>query len=128
MFSFGKTRPARRPNLTPMIDVVFLLLVFFMLASRFAQDRVIPLTAGTAGQGQATWQGPMRLVEIGPEGALALNGAAILPADLAPRLKQLVESPADPVILRGRGASLQDLTMVMDGLRAAGFTRLLLVE
>ncbi|NSY41645.1 biopolymer transporter ExbD, partial [Leisingera sp. ANG59] len=30
-------------SLTPMIDVVFLLLVFFMLASRFGMDTVLQL-------------------------------------------------------------------------------------
>ncbi|MFC6760360.1 ExbD/TolR family protein [Sulfitobacter porphyrae] len=48
MFSFAIARPRRRPGLTPMIDVVFLLLVFFMLASRFGQDRALPLSAGAA--------------------------------------------------------------------------------
>ena len=34
----------RRIGLTPMIDVVFLLLVFFMLAARFGGTDAIPLT------------------------------------------------------------------------------------
>lgn len=34
-FRLGAPRRTRRPSLTPMIDAVFLLLVFFMLASRF---------------------------------------------------------------------------------------------
>ena len=38
MLQFGPPRPRRKPSLTPMIDVVFLLLVFFMLAARFGQD------------------------------------------------------------------------------------------
>ena len=40
-------RPSRRrrgPGLTPLIDVVFLLLVFFMLASRFDREALLPLT------------------------------------------------------------------------------------
>ena len=47
MFAFASHRPRRKPSLTPMIDVVFLLLVFFMLASRFGQDNILPLVAGT---------------------------------------------------------------------------------
>ncbi|WP_296645235.1 ExbD/TolR family protein, partial [Roseinatronobacter sp.] len=45
MFAFEDTRPTRKPSLTPMIDVVFLLLVFFMLASRFGHDMHLPLNA-----------------------------------------------------------------------------------
>ena len=49
MFDFATQSRRRTPSLTPMIDVVFLLLVFFMLASRFGVDMEIPLNL--AGQG-----------------------------------------------------------------------------
>ena len=38
MFHFAPARRSRKPSLTPMIDVVFLLLVFFMLAARFGRQ------------------------------------------------------------------------------------------
>ena len=40
-----------RISLTPLIDVVFLLLVFFMLASTFLKFNYLPLTAGGEGAG-----------------------------------------------------------------------------
>lgn len=124
-FDFGADRPRRRPNLTPMIDVVFLLLVFFMLASRFGTDRALPLTV--AGQGTG-YSGPPRLVDISPE-AVALNGRAIAPGALAGALAALTGEPGDAIVLRARGgATLQRVIAVMDGLKAAGFTRLVLVE
>lgn len=43
------SRPRRRPSLTPMIDVVFLLLVFFMLASRFGMDQVVEMPIASGG-------------------------------------------------------------------------------
>lgn len=127
MFTLAPPRPRRRPSLTPMIDVVFLLLIFFMLAARFGQDVALPLAP--AGTGAADWPGPPRLVDFGPEGALWLNGAEIAPEALAARLEALSESPADPVILRPQGgASLQALVTLSEALQAAGFTRLILVE
>ena len=78
MFDLAPPRPRRRISLTPMIDVVFLLLVFFMLAARFGQDLQIPLSLG---QGSGTWQGPPRLLDIRPDG-LMLNGVSgSLPED-----------------------------------------------
>lgn len=73
MFNFAIARPRRRPGLTPMIDVVFLLLVFFMLASRFGQYRALPLSAGG---GTTLCSGPPRLVDIGAED-LRWNGVAV---------------------------------------------------
>ena len=64
-------RRRRGLNLTPMIDVVFLLLVFFMLVSRFGQLDGVPLAlAGGAAPG---WSGAPRLVDVRPDG-LSLNG------------------------------------------------------
>ena len=116
-------RTRRRPSLTPMIDVVFLLLVFFMLASRFGTDAVLtmPLAAGGG-----TYTGPPRLVDIGPQ-SLLLNGQPVtdLPGALAP----LMEKAGDMVILRGTdGADLQRILAVTEALRAGGITSVVLVE
>jgi biopolymer transport protein ExbD len=120
-------RSRRRQNLTPMIDVIFLLLVFFMLAARFGAEDALPLQTATAA-GAAVYNGPPRLIDIGPQ-QLRLNGQAVAAPDLAERLAPLVSDPADAILLRaGDGAGLQDLLRVMDGLRAAGFVTLVLVE
>lgn len=125
--SFGPRRRSRKPSLTPMIDVVFLLLVFFMLAARFDSEGALDLAL--AAPGPATeWQGPPRLVEVAPDG-LRLNGvpvsAAALPAALAP----LMAGPRDLVVLRPvAGAGTGDLVAVLAALRDAGLTRLAVVE
>lgn len=119
-------RPRRKPSLTPMIDVVFLLLVFFMLASRFGMDQVLPLPL--ASQGGGGYSGPPRLVDVRPE-AVLLNGVAQDPAALAQAVLALTAAPEDTVILRGQeGATLQRLVDVAAGLRAAGLGNLVLVE
>jgi len=126
MFAFDTPRPRRKPSLTPMIDVVFLLLVFFMLASRFGMDMQVPLNV--AGQGQAPYSGPPRLVDILPDG-LRLNGQAVTAADLPSTLADLMEAPSDTIVLRARDAAqLQRLVDVMQNLQRAGFTGLVLVE
>lgn len=128
MFDFGPRRHRRRPSLTPMIDVVFLLLVFFMLASRFGGESGLRLSAAIPGQGVA-WSGPPRLVEVGPAGETRLNGVALASASLAAALAPLLGSPDDAVVLRARGgASLQDLVATADQLRAAGIRQLILAK
>lgn len=111
-----------------MIDVVFLLLVFFMLAARFgAEGR---LAVGVAGPGAETavWHGPPRLVEVTPD-VLALNGVTMTPEALVTALAGLTSGPDDAVVVRARdGARLQRLVTVLELLEAAGHLRLVVVE
>ena len=126
MFRLANPRPARRPSLTPMIDVVFLLLVFFMLAARFGLESTLEL--GIAA-GQEQWQGPPRLIEVTPQ-ETRLNGVAHAPEALMAALDGLAQDPArDTVLIRARdGASLQQVVTLMERLRAGGYAQLMLVE
>ena len=121
MIGLAPPRPRRRPGLTPLIDVVFLLLVFFMLASRFGVEGTLPLAAsGVTG----AWEGPPRLVTV-RAGDVLVNG---VPApDPAAALSPLMPDGGGPVVLRSEGADLQRLVDAMTDLRAAGLTDLVLV-
>jgi len=127
MFTFAAPRPRRKPSLTPMIDVVFLLLVFFMLAARFGQDMALPLKTATGGN--ATWQGAPRLVEV-RRASLLLNGTPLADeAALPEALRPLMQTRDAPVLLRaGPQVDLTRLMRVIDLLRAAGFDQLILTE
>jgi biopolymer transport protein ExbD len=125
MFAFAPPRRSRRPSLTPMIDVVFLLLVFFMLASQFGKDTGLRLSGAGTGQ---TYAGPPRLVDILPDG-IRLNGTPVTAGQLPEALTPLMQSPADTIVLRGEGgADVQRLLDVAGGLRAAGYETLVVVE
>lgn len=126
-FSFAAPRPARRPSLTPMIDVVFLLLVFFMLAARFGQDTAIALTL-PATNADIIWEGPPRLITLEGD-ALRLNGVPVARADLASALAPLMEGPDAPILLRAQpDTALQNLVDLLDMLNKAGLTGAVLVE
>jgi biopolymer transport protein ExbD len=125
MFTIDAPRPRRKPSLTPMIDVVFLLLVFFMLASRFGTDAVVPLTLGGQGAG---YSGPPRLIDVLPEGQ-RLNGVDQGLDEVVAALDRLTDSRADTVVLRAReGAALQRMVTVVAALREAGFTTIAVVD
>ena len=125
MFAFAPQRRSRKPSLTPMIDVVFLLLVFFMLASQFGKDAAVRLS--DAGGGDA-YAGPPRLVQIAPD-ALTLNGTPVTLDGLAQALQPLMTQPSDTIILRGSdAANLQRLLDVAQALQQAGFDSLVVVE
>ena len=126
-FSLGPRRHPRRMSLTPMIDVVFLLLIFFMLSSRFGLDAVLPIAGGAEGAG-SEWQGAPRLIDVATD-AVLLNGVETAQADLPDALRPLMPDDGGAVVLRPRdGADLQRVVSVMDELTVAGFGNIILVE
>lgn len=123
--SFGTMRPKKRLALAPMIDVVFLLLVFFMLASQFGRDRAVPFSMPGAG---GAYDGPPRLVRV-TAGGLTLNGVPAEASEIAGRLRDLVKTGADPIVLQAdETATLQNLMDIASLLTAAGFSGLVIIE
>ena len=122
-----RSSPRRRArvSLTPLIDVVFILLVFFMLASSFADWRSIRLTSAEAGGAATPGMIGAMLVEIGPEG-LRLSGEALDAERLVARLAARLDArPETRVLVRPTGdVGMQRVVDVLDRLAAAGITRL----
>ena len=105
-------------GLTPLIDVVFMLLLFFMLATSFEHWRSIELSAGS---NQLTATDPDRrflLLRVLPE-QLDLSGEVVTIAQIRQHLDgltastRLVVQPTDDV-------PLQRLVTIMDELASAG--------
>ena len=80
----------RRPSLTPMIDVVFLLLIFFMLVARFGVDKVIDISLPSALGQSSQYEGAPRLVEIKSGNIVSLNGTQISLDQLSSKVSQLL--------------------------------------
>ena len=104
----------RRPSLTPMIDVVFLLLIFFMLVARFGVDKVIDINLPSALGQSSQYEGAPRLVEIKSGKIVSLNGSQISLDQLSSKLSQLMPSPNALIIVRSSAeANTQDLLDVL---------------
>lgn len=106
-------------SLTPLIDVVFILLVFFMLASSFMEWRTLDLNAARAG-GAGDMQGAL-LLEIRKEG-IRLSGREINPSALAGALHPyFVSDPDQRVLVKpADGVPLQAAIDTLDQIAAAG--------
>lgn len=63
-------------NLTPLIDVVFLLLIFFMVSTTFETRPALELTLPESASAEAAAASPLR-VSISEQGEYALNGSVV---------------------------------------------------
>jgi biopolymer transport protein ExbD len=85
-------RPAfhrRALSLTPLVDVIFLLLLFFMLTSTFSRYAEVEIAAATAGSGAQS--GQTRFVQLGAT-RLRLAGRDVT-------LDALAQMPGDGAVL-----------------------------
>lgn len=92
-------------NMTPMIDVVFLLIIFFLVSSHLAkQEAQMPLPLPTAESGQEIIddQMPRVVVNIEADGSLILAGRRVPPDQLRDRLATERERSGDSIELRIR--------------------------
>ena len=119
----------RRPSLTPMIDVVFLLLIFFMLVARFGVDKVIDINLPSALGQNVQYEGAPRLVEIKSGNIVSLNGSQIALDQLSNKLRELMPSPNALIILRSSAeANTQDLLDVLLYLKSEKITNVSVLE
>ena len=123
---FGKHERAKSQlSIAPLIDVVFLLLVFFMLAGSFIRQTAFDLAMGQRSlpsEATAVVTGPL-LVRVADNGRITLNGL-VLPLDqLGGELLGRSDGDAErKVTLRaGGGVAVQRLVSVMDRITGAGF-------
>jgi len=118
----GRRRTSQVPNLTPLIDIVFLLLVFFMLTSHFVQEQALNIDLPVADSGEAVTEDDKIEVVINPDGHFLIddhfvaadNLEAVLHQHLAGRDEKLVRVRGD------RGAPLGKAVTVLDAARKAG--------
>ncbi len=115
-------------RLTPLIDVVFILLIFFMLASSFLDWRALDLTAASEAEAGASMEGAL-LVEIRSNG-LRLSGVSISLDALGARMEARAEMrPGQQVLVKpARGITVQEAVRVLDRLAGAGITQLSLIR
>jgi len=113
-------RPARRKNsivITSLVDVMFVLLFFFMLASSYLDWGAVDLNIG-AGESKTTMPipGHVHQLQLLPGAQLNLDGKPIVLSQLAATL----ERDARVIVQPQAGVPLQEMITVIDQLKAAG--------
>ncbi|MEC7259157.1 MAG: biopolymer transporter ExbD [Pseudomonadota bacterium] len=128
------TRPARAGpliSLVPMIDVMLILLVFFMVTSTYLNLDMIPAVdqqdGATADRATA---GETVMIRLGAGGDPVVSGQAVAMADLAAVLRARLANDPDlrVLILPSGAARTQALISAMDAATSAGVQRLQVIR
>jgi biopolymer transport protein ExbD len=133
--NFRDTRARRRADptleLTPLIDVVFLLLLFFLITTTFArpQESQLPLNLPSAAAGESTTPGERVVIFVTADGSLQLQDELVRPDEVRARLEALYkEKPELQLQVKGdKDTSYGFVTGVIDTARQVGFSRVNLV-
>jgi len=115
-------------NLAPMIDVVFLLLIFFMVATTFVEkEKEMALDLPQAESGDEPERTPDEIViNIMRDGRILVSGEEVDRAALIESLTRVARrDPETPVTIRGdKEVFHEHVVGVMDACRIAGLSNL----
>ncbi len=111
-------------NLTPMVDVIFNLLVFFMLATTFAErERLLDLELPFASATNTRQPEPRELViNVARDGGVWIDGRAVAGAELAAVLQGAANRDKNTMVtIRGdRRGYYNEIVHVLDECMQAG--------
>jgi len=123
------TREQPDVNLTPLIDVVFLLLIFFMVSTTFQQDSELSIELPEASTEAPPEADRNIRVAIDAQGRFYINGRQLVNTQTA-TLKQALKSALGghetlPVVINAdRQSSYQSVVTVMDTALSLGLVQL----
>jgi biopolymer transport protein ExbD len=114
------------PNLAPMIDVILVLTIFFMCATKFSTaERRFDLDLPSAGAAASAADGRPEVIEVESSGGLRFAGEPVEADHLAARLASARASRPDlTVTIRGEQAVTHGrMAEVYEACRVAGVAR-----
>tara|TARA_B100000686_G_C16688287_1_gene916089 strand:+ start:339 stop:734 length:396 start_codon:yes stop_codon:yes gene_type:complete len=109
-------------DMTPMIDVVFLLLIFFMVSTAFVDfSRRMDISLPTSKASVSNEMRPTLLVEMTLNKLIFLNGVQVTMKQLELKLERLSRKKSPVAIIKAdRGLSYGDVVAVMGALQSTG--------
>ena len=125
-----KTHVDEQPtlNLTPMIDIVFLLIIFFMVGTKFTElERKLALEVPQVGDATALAPAPeKRVINVYRDGRISLDRETVTLDQLRARLAAARSQYQDlGVVVRGDAeGTFQNVATVLNACRQAGIAQM----
>jgi biopolymer transport protein ExbD len=108
-------------NLTPMLDVVFIMLIFFIVTANFIKEPGLEINRPDSDTAE-TQENAAILIAVGPTGEVWMDGRRIDVRQVkANVVKLLADNPKGSVVIQADEKAMADtIIQVMDGAREAG--------
>lgn len=118
---FGQEEEEVKPDLSPMIDCIFILLIFFIVTTVFVEETGVEVTRPIASEAQDAESNSI-LIAITSDNKIMYGGKEYGVSALQSLVKEkLTEDEAMPVILQGDAQANHGIvTQVYDQCKAAG--------
>jgi len=107
-------------DLTPMLDVVFILLIFFIVTSVFVTEAGIEVTKPEASTVEDT-SGDLILIAVGPAGDIWIDGEQIDPRFIRSRFElRLADAPNSAIIIQAdQNSNNEQVLIILEAAREA---------
>jgi biopolymer transport protein ExbD len=117
----GRSRIRNQLDIAPLVDVVFLLLVFFMLTSTFSRPEAIEVVLPEADSGETVDETPIEVV-LDRDGGVRRGGAAVTLEELQAGITARLAEDAERAIgvTADAEASVRQMMDVIDRVRLGG--------
>lgn len=116
-------------NLTPLIDVVFLLLIFFMVSTTFTRETRLAVNLPEA-NGEPLQEALKQIeISVSESGAYAIDGRMLVNSELSTLMQGLEEvaqgdRDVSLILIADADATHQAVVKAMDAIGQSGFSRL----
>ena len=119
---------SRTPNLVPLINIVFLLLIFFMLTGTLKRSDIFDISPPESSTG-ADAEAPELVILISKSNQIALNNKNIEFSELQKQLLVIVETyPLQEVLVKADGKAYSGtLSKIINIIRESGIKRAAIV-
>ncbi len=125
----GREREESEVNLTPMLDVVFIMLIFFIVTASFVKEAGIDVTRPPAATAERKERGNI-LIAITENDQIWMDRRQVDPRALRANIERLhAENPDGSVVIQAdRKSTNKMLVTVMDASREAGVYNISIAE
>ena len=116
-------------DMSPMMDCIFILLIFFIVTTTFVEESGVQVDKQQAGRSASNEKKTTVLLEVTAKGEVIYEGKNINIGGVQPLVKRMLQKEDVPVIVQAEAEALTGLMVrVIDEAKVAGATKVIIAS